>query len=53
MKPLVQRVSGLSTEDLLVDITDLPSNPSPEDWGDSIVIKLFPTKPIKVFFSVL
>lgn len=38
----------MSTEDLRVDITDIPSNPNPEDWCDSIVFKLIHNKPIKV-----
>lgn len=46
---LTQRVSCMSMDDLLVDITDFPSNPSPEDWSDSLVFKLLYSKPIKVF----
>lgn len=42
------RVSGLSIEEFLMDIKDIPTNPNPEDWSDSIVFKLIHQKPIKV-----
>lgn len=48
LEGLTMRVKDMSTKDLRVNITDIPTNANPEDWNDNIVFKLIHNKPTKL-----